>query len=125
MRNIASWRIDMPTDRSLDVGIASLADMQPTGVDGAHHTARERLKQIVATAALADSLGLDHFGLGEHHNADFVVSSPAVVLSAIAARTARIRLTSSVTTLSALDPVRVYQDFATLDLLSAGRAEIT
>ncbi|MDX6257429.1 MAG: hypothetical protein QOJ11_3763 [Frankiales bacterium] len=115
----------MPTDLSLDVGIASLADMQPTGVDGVHHTSRDRLEQIVATAQLADGLGLDHFGLGEHHSADFVVSSPAVVLSAIAAGTTRIRLTSSVTTLSALDPVRVYQDFATLDLLSAGRAEIT
>jgi alkanesulfonate monooxygenase SsuD/methylene tetrahydromethanopterin reductase-like flavin-dependent oxidoreductase (luciferase family) len=73
---------------------------------------------------LADRLGLDVFGLGEHHGLDFAVSSPAVVLSAIAARTSSIRLASAVTVLSVLDPVRVYQDFATLDLISHGRAEI-
>ncbi|MEC3951995.1 LLM class flavin-dependent oxidoreductase [Nocardia sp. CDC153] len=110
---------------SIDIGIASLADLQPVTVDGSMRGAAERVEQIVSLGVLADRLGLDHFGLGEHHNEDFVVSSPAVVLAAIAARTSRIRLTSSVTTLGALDPVRVYQDFATLDLLSAGRAEIT
>lgn len=109
----------------IDIGIASLSDVQPTTVDGTPRTMRDRVEQIVSLGALADRLGLDHFGLGEHHNEDFAVSSPAVVLSAIAARTSRLRLTSSVTTLSALDPVRVYQDFATLDLVSSGRAEIT
>jgi probable LLM family oxidoreductase len=73
---------------------------------------------------LADQLGLDVFGVGEHHRPDFVVSSPAVVLAAAAARTKKIRLTSAVTVLSSDDPVRVFQDFATLDLLSGGRAEI-
>ncbi|MGI3784964.1 MAG: LLM class flavin-dependent oxidoreductase, partial [Janthinobacterium lividum] len=79
---------------------------------------------IVAYAELADTLGLDVFGLGEHHSADFVVSSPAVVLAAVAARTRSIRLTSAVTVLSVLDPVRVYQDYASLDLVSRGRAEL-
>ncbi|MVU81777.1 LLM class flavin-dependent oxidoreductase [Nocardia sp. ET3-3] len=116
----------MTTETSgIDIGIASLADLQPVTVDGSARTAAERTEQIVGLGVLADRLGFDHFGLGEHHNQDFAVSSPAVVLAAIASRTSRIRLTSSVTTLGALDPVRVYQDFATLDLLSAGRAEIT
>jgi alkanesulfonate monooxygenase SsuD/methylene tetrahydromethanopterin reductase-like flavin-dependent oxidoreductase (luciferase family) len=109
----------------VDIGIASLADVQPVTVDGTRRTHPGRVDQIVSLAVLADELGLDHFGLGEHHNPDFAVSSPAVVLAAIASRTTRLRLTSSVTTLGALDPVRVYQDFATLDMLSAGRAEIT
>ena len=111
--------------RPVDIGIASLADVQPVTVDGTRRTHSGRVEQIVSLAVLADELGLDHFGLGEHHNPDFAVSSPAVVLAAIASRTTRLRLTSSVTTLGALDPVRVYQDFATLDMLSAGRAEIT
>jgi alkanesulfonate monooxygenase SsuD/methylene tetrahydromethanopterin reductase-like flavin-dependent oxidoreductase (luciferase family) len=111
--------------RRVDIGIASLADVQPVTVDGTRRTPAGRVEQIVSLAVLADELGLDHFGLGEHHNTDFAVSSPAVVLAAIASRTTRLRLTSSVTTLGALDPVRVYQDFATLDVLSGGRAEIT
>lgn len=110
---------------TVDIGIASLADYEPGTVDGRRRTSLERYEQIVGLGKLADRLGLDSFGLGEHHNPHFVVSSPAVVLAAIAARTEHIRLTSSVTTLSALDPVRVYQDFATLDLLSRGRAEVT
>src|SRR6478672_10280785 len=73
---------------------------------------------------LADEVGLDVFGVGEHHRADFVVSAPAVVLAAAAVRTKRIRLTSAVTVLSSDDPVRVFQSYATLDLLSHGRAEI-
>ncbi|MFE3194841.1 LLM class flavin-dependent oxidoreductase [Nocardia sp. NPDC059240] len=112
-------------NKKIDIGIASLADLQPVTVDGSPRTPVERIEQIVSLGVQADGLGLDHFGLGEHHNADFVVSSPAVVLAAIANHTNRIRLTSSVTTLGALDPVRVYQDYATLDLLSHGRAEIT
>src|SRR4051812_45127175 len=73
---------------------------------------------------LADQVGLDVYGVGEHHRPEFAVSAPAVVLAAAAARTSRIRLTSAVTVLSSDDPVRVFQDFATLDLLSGGRAEI-
>src|SRR4051794_25877226 len=82
------------------------------------------MRQLVEEAHLADQVGLDVFGIGEHHRPDFAVSAPAVALAAVAARTSRIRLTSAVTVLSSDDPVRVFQDFATLDLLSAGRAEV-
>src|SRR5580704_6744080 len=87
--------------------------------------AREsRLREVVEEAELAEQVGLGVFGVGEHHRPDFVASAPAVVLAAIAARTSRLRLTSAVTVLSSDDPVRVFQEFATLDLLSGGRAEI-
>src|SRR3954447_1244386 len=82
------------------------------------------MKNLMEEIELADQVGLDVFGLGEHHRPDFVVSSPAVVLGAAAVRTERIRLSSAVTVLSSADPVRVFQDFATIDLLSGGRAEI-
>ena len=82
------------------------------------------MRELVEEAELAEQVGLDVFGVGEHHRPDYIVSSPAVVLGAIASRTSRIRLTSAVTVLSSDDPVRVFQDFATLDLLSSGRAEI-
>src|SRR3712207_4753980 len=84
----------------------------------------QRMRNLIEEAALADEVGLDVFGVGEHHRPDFVVSSPAVALAAIAERTSRVRLTSAVSVLSSDDPVRVFQDFATLDLLSGGRAEI-
>src|SRR5256714_15148887 len=87
-------------------------------------SAAQRLKDLLEEIELADQVGLDVFGVGEHHRPDFVVSAPAVVLAAAAMRTKRIRLTSAVTVLSSDDPVRVFQDFATLDLLSGGRAEI-
>ncbi len=85
---------------------------------------RERLRDLLEEIELADQVGLDVFGLGEHHRPDFAVSAPAVVLAAAAARTRTIRLTSAVSVLSSDDPVRVFQDFSTLDLLSGGRAEI-
>jgi len=84
-----------------------------------------RLREFIELAKIADEAGLDVFGVGEHHRPDFAISSPAVVLAAIAESTSRIRLTSAVTVLSTADPVRVYEDFATLDLISGGRAEIT
>ena len=84
----------------------------------------DRLHNLIEEIEHADQVGLDVFGVGEHHRPDFVVSAPAVVLAAAAARTERIRLTSAVTVLSAADPVRVFQNFATLDLLSRGRAEM-
>ena len=87
-------------------------------------SAEQRLADLLEEIELADRVGLDVFGVGEHHRPDYVVSSPAVVLAAAAARTGRIRLTSAVTVLGSDDPVRVFQDFATLDLLSHGRAEI-
>jgi len=84
-----------------------------------------RLREFIELAKIAAEAGLDVFGVGEHHRPDFAISSPAVVLAAIAETTSRIRLTSTVTVLSTSDPVRVYEDFATLDLISRGRAEIT
>ena len=84
----------------------------------------DRLRNLLEEIALADEVGLDVFGVGEHHRPDFAVSTPAVVLAAAAERTKRIRLTSAVSVISSDDPIRVFQDFATLDLISGGRAEI-
>jgi alkanesulfonate monooxygenase SsuD/methylene tetrahydromethanopterin reductase-like flavin-dependent oxidoreductase (luciferase family) len=84
----------------------------------------DRLRQLVEQIEHADQVGLDAFGIGEHHRREFLDSAPAIILAAAAARTNRIRLTSAVTVLSAADPVRVFQSFATLDLLSQGRAEM-
>src|SRR5205085_4815510 len=84
----------------------------------------ERIANLLEEIELADQVGLDVFGVGEHHRPDYIVSSPAVLLAARAARTKRIRLSSAVSVISSDDPVRVFQDFATLDLLSGGRAEI-
>jgi probable LLM family oxidoreductase len=84
----------------------------------------ERLQDLLEEIELADQVGLDSFGIGEHHRKDFLDSAPAIILAAAAARTHRIRLTSAVTVLSAADPVRVFQEFSTLDLISGGRAEI-
>ncbi len=108
----------------MELGILSLGDIQTDPATGQRFPTLRRIDEIVGYAAVADELGLDLFALGEHHTLDFAVSSPAVVLAAIAARTSSVRLTSAVTVLSVLDPVRVYQDFATQDLLSHGRAEI-
>lgn len=110
---------------TVQIGISTLTDIQSVTSDGRRVTPSERMHQIVELGVRADALGLDVIGVGEHHSADFLVSSPAVVLAAIAAKTSRIRLASAVTVLSVLDPVRVYQDFAALDLISDGRAEIT
>ncbi len=109
----------------MEIGVLSLSDIQANPSTGRPFPTGERIDEIVSYGMLADRLGLDVFGLGEHHSLDFAVSSPAVVLAAIAARTTRIRLASAVTVLTTLDPVRVYQDYASLDLLSHGRAEIT
>jgi probable LLM family oxidoreductase len=105
----------------MEIGIDSFAAVAA----GAEAVAAEtRLAHLLDEVALADEVGLDAFGLGEHHRPEFLDSAPAVILAAIAARTKRIRLASAVTVLSAADPVRVFQEFATLDLLSHGRAEI-
>src|SRR5438445_10409425 len=103
-------------------GIYSLA----TALDYASLSVRpsERLRRLVEQIEYADKIGLDVFGVGEHHRREFLDSAPTVILGAAAARTERIRLTSAVTVLSAADPVRVFQEFATLDLLSKGRAEM-
>ena len=106
----------------MEIGIYTFGDL-PAGTRGAD-AARRRLDDILAAARLADEAGLHVFGVGEHHRSDYAVSAHAVVLGAIAAQTRRIRLTSAVTILSSADPVRVFEDFATLDLLSGGRAEL-
>src|ERR687894_2246446 len=87
-------------------------------------SASERLRNLIEQIELADQVGLDVFGVGEHHRREFLDSAPAVILAAAASRTKNIRLTSAVTVLSAADPVRVFQEFATLDLISQGRAEM-
>lgn len=102
----------------MEIGIYTFADVAP----GAH--AGARLRNLIEEMELADQVGLDVFGVGEHHRPDYAVSSPAVALAAGAARTKNIRLTSAVTVLSSDDPVRVFQQFSTLDLISNGRAEI-
>jgi probable LLM family oxidoreductase len=103
----------------VEIGVYTFAELASRDL-----TPERRMRQLVEEAALADQVRLDVFGIGEHHRTDFAVSSPAVALAAVAERTERIRLTSAVTVLSSDDPVRVFQDFATLDLLSGGRAEI-
>jgi probable LLM family oxidoreductase len=108
----------------MQIGIDSFAAIGPDPVTGATITAAERLQNLIEEIVLADEVGLDAFGLGEHHRAEFLDSAPAVILAAAATRTKQIRLASAVTVLSAADPVRVFQQFATLDLLSNGRAEI-
>src|SRR4030081_3539658 len=102
----------------MELGLATFADLA-SGV-----SPERTMRQLLEQAELADQLGLDVFAIGEHHRPDFLVSSPAVVLGAIAVKTERIRLSSAVTVLSSDDPVRVFQDFAEVDLLSGGRAEI-
>src|SRR5215467_9394636 len=84
----------------------------------------DRLNDLIAQIVLADKVGLDSFGIGEHHRKEFLDSAPPVILGAAASRTSKIRLTSAVTVLSAADPVRLFQEFATVDLLSNGRAEM-
>ena len=108
----------------MEFGLYTFGDLVADPGTGRAVSAGQRLHDIVAAARLADEAGLDVFGVGEHHRLDFAVSSPAVLLAAIAAETRRIRLTSAVTVLSAADPVRVFEDVATLDLLSGGRAEL-
>ena len=112
----------MPAMPPFELGLYTFGDITPEL--GGSITPQQRLLDVVDEARLADEVGLDVFAVGEHHRADFPISVPAVVLAAIAERTERIRLSSSVNVLSSDDPVRVFQQFATLDLLSDGRAEI-
>src|SRR4051794_33110804 len=108
----------------MELGLYTFAERTPDAHTGRAVSPAQRLSDLLEEAELADQLGLDVFGVGEHHRPEFVVSAPTVVLAAIAARTQSIKLTSAVTVLSSDDPVRVYEQFATLDLLSGGRAEI-
>src|ERR1700676_175326 len=108
----------------MQIGIDSFAAAISDPATGLTLSPVERMHNLLEEIELADQVGLDVFGIGEHHRAEFLDSAPVVILAAAAARTKNIRLTSAVTVLSAADPVRVFQEFATLDLLSGGRAEI-
>ncbi len=108
----------------MEIGIDSFAAFLPETENQTYVPASERMQALLAEVETADQVGLDSFGIGEHHRAEFLDSAPTIILAAAAARTKNIRLNSAVTVLSAADPVRVFQDFATLDLISNGRAEI-
>jgi probable LLM family oxidoreductase len=111
-------------NKPMQIGVDSFASRFADDDSGSPVSSSDRMRQLIERIEFADHIGLDVFGIGEHHRADFLDSAPAVILAAAAARTNRIRLTSAVTVLSAADPVRVFQNFATLDLLSQGRAEM-
>ena len=108
----------------MEFGLISFADMSPETLPGKGYNGRKRMEDLLEEIKLADQLGIDMYGVGEHHRNDYAVSSPTVVLGAAAAVTKNIKLSSAVTVLSSEDPVRVYQQFAEVDLLSGGRAEI-
>ena len=108
----------------MELGLYTFADVDPNPAAGRGPEAARRLKNLIEEIELADQVGLDVFGLGEHHRPDYAASVPAMALAAAAVKTSNIRLTSAVTVLSSDDPVRVFQQFSTLDLLSGGRAEI-
>lgn len=110
--------------RVLEIGIDSFAASVAEPISGRVTPPADRMAELLEEIVVADQVGINVFGIGEHHRREFLDSAPAVILAAAAARTKRIRLTSAVTVLSAADPVRVFQDFATVDLLSKGRAEI-
>src|ERR1700704_2845557 len=107
----------------LELGLDTFGDVT-AGDDGRPLPYAQVIRNVIDEAVLADELGIDFFGVGEHHRSDFAVSSPEVVLAAIGGRTTRMRLGSAVTVLSSDDPVRVFQRFATLDAASNGRAEV-
>jgi probable LLM family oxidoreductase len=108
----------------LEIGVYTFADITPDWRTGRAIAVAQRYREILDAAKLAEEVGLGVFGVGEHHRLDIPIASPAVVMGAVATITRRIRLTSAVTILSTLDPVRVFQDFATVDLVSNGRAEL-
>ena len=106
------------------LGLISLTEITPHPVTGATLSTRQRVEEIIAVAKLANAVGLDVFAVGEHHRSDYAISNPAMLLGALARETSRIRLTSGTSLIATADPVRLYQDLATVDLLSGGRAEI-
>ncbi len=108
----------------MELGLYTFGDVGTDPRTGRKIGPAERLKNLIEEIELADQVGLDVFGLGEHHRPDYAVSAPAIVLAAAAARTKKIRLTSAVTVLSSDDPIRVFQQYSTIDLISGGRAEI-
>jgi probable LLM family oxidoreductase len=110
--------------KNIEFGISTFADVMPDPHTGVTISQAERIRQVVDDIVLADELGIDFYGVGEHHRPEFAVSSPAIVLAAAAGKTKHITLGSAVSVLSTSDPIRVYQDFATIDAISNGRAEL-
>ncbi len=108
----------------MEIGVYTFADVGSHPVSGELTDAHQRIQNLIQEIELADQVGLDVFAVGEHHRPDYAVSAPAIILGAAAVKTKNIRLSSAVTVLSSEDPVRVFQQFATIDLLSNGRAEI-
>ncbi len=108
----------------MELGIYTFVESMSDAVTGEKISDHQRIANLMEEIELADQLGLDVFGIGEHHRHEFLASSPAILLAAAAVKTNQIKLTSTVTVLSSDDPVRVFQQFATIDLLSKGRAEI-
>ena len=108
----------------MEIGVYTFVENTPDPATGRLLSPAQRLRDLIEEVVLADQVGLEVFGIGEHHRSDFLASAPTIMLAAAAERTKAIRLTSAVTVLSSDDPVRVYQQYATLDLLSGGRAEI-
>jgi alkanesulfonate monooxygenase SsuD/methylene tetrahydromethanopterin reductase-like flavin-dependent oxidoreductase (luciferase family) len=108
----------------MQIGVYTFVENTPDPATGRTMDPSQRLRDLMEEIALADQVGLEVFGIGEHHRPDFLASAPAIMLAAAAERTKSIRLSTAVTVLSSDDPVRVYEQFATLDLLSGGRAEI-
>src|ERR1700749_3680091 len=108
----------------MELGISTFGEVEPGSGAGGALNSHRRMQELLVEARLADEVGLQVVAVGEHHRPDFIVSAPEVVLGAIAAVTSKVRLSSSVTVLSSTDPVRTFQNFATVDLLSCGRAEI-
>ena len=108
----------------IELGISTFGETTPLEGTGQSYSHGERIRQLVAEIELADQVGLDVYGIGEHHREDFAVSAPEIVLAAGAVNTKNIRLTSTVSILSSMDPIRLYQQYATIDAISNGRAEI-
>jgi alkanesulfonate monooxygenase SsuD/methylene tetrahydromethanopterin reductase-like flavin-dependent oxidoreductase (luciferase family) len=123
-RRFSSAVVGAANDQAFELGLYTFGELTPDAQTGKAISAQKRLAEILAAAQLADASGLDVFAVGEHHRLDMSVSATPVVLAAIAATTQRIRLASAVTILSTADPVRVFEDFSTVDLLSDGRAEL-
>ena len=108
----------------MEIGISTFVETTPDAQTGKTISHAQRIKEVIEEIRLADDVGLDVYGIGEHHRADFAASSPEMILAAAAPLTKKIRLSSAVTVLSSADPVRIFQNFATLDAISNGRAEI-
>src|SRR5262249_34532781 len=108
----------------MEIGLYTFGELTPHWGDGRPISAHQRLQEVLAAAKVADLVGLDVFAVGEHHRLDFAIAATPVVLAAIAQVTTKVRLASAVTILPTADPVKVFEDFATVDLLSGGRAEV-